>query len=99
MTRRGGVFAVSNHMANILNSVVTHPIYQNLKYDKRQFVGRVTTVLWMTTVAPPTRAGATLPSPAGKVDRRIAETDEEVTNPQITRLLEGFVERLVSAKM
>ena len=59
----------------------------------------VTTVLWIPSVAPPTRAGATLPSPAGKVDRRIAETDEEVTSPRITRLSEGFVERLVSAKM
>ena len=36
--------------------------------------------------------GVHKPSPAGKVARRIAETDEEVTNPQITRLSEGFVE-------
>ena len=43
--------------------------------------------------------GVREPSPAGKVARRIAETDEEGTNPQITRLLEGFVERLISAKM
>ena len=50
----------------------------------------MTTVLWMTTVAPPTRAGATLPSPAGKVDRRIAETDEEVTYLQIPMLLKIF---------
>ena len=59
---------------------------------------RVTTVLWMTTVAPPTRAGATLPSPAGKVDRRIAETDEEVTYLQIPMLLKTFSEELDSLK-
>ena len=43
--------------------------------------------------------GVRKPSPAGKVARRIAETDEEVTNQQITRLSEKFVERVVSAKM
>ena len=43
--------------------------------------------------------GVRKPSPAGKVARRIAETDEEVTNPQITRLSDGFVERLIPVKM